>query len=571
MFRFSTISLILCVTLVSACRGMEPQADLEQSTPVPPPTQDRLLTPTVQSHPTVSTDAAQSQIEIAVDPRTELIAIVQLLSGVDQMRVLDNSNYYRAVQDHFAAYDQHPVVTLFRDMNEAGFGFDAPFNLAIYLTDLPDMTLTQPLPEELLWRAGGSEQIEQFIEQLRDFADVTDFMGFFASQSAVYQDAVTIIETTLQDTDMVATLEAYYGMPQQSYSIVTTLLFTGRGYGIRSSSTVDGYDTFVILTPHSATSRGFAFGNQPSLESHLWHEFSHSFVNPLSEIYVDKLLESQMLGAPIDQQMRNMNYGIWLAVVNEHVVRAITTRLAYQEQGQIMGDSEREIHKSRGFIYLDAILEQLALYETSRTQYPTFADFYPQIVATFDALALDYLGGEAYLSDRTVNDVLDEAQAVTIVAPTNEDDAATQAALSDFIENYRDWFYPDAPILDDQTALQQDLSDQTLIVFGTLEGNRWLATDRDRFPFRFEGNSVIADQRYTGVNLRLITTWPHPQNPAKGMLIFTAQRAEDIIDINTVHFGSTDYLIAKGADNYAIHAGNYWKEGDVWSYGPISE
>lgn len=129
MFRFSIISLILCVALVSGCRGMEPQADLKQSTPVSPPTQDQLLTPTAQSQPTVSTDAVQPQIEIAVDPRTELIAIVQLLSGVNQMRVLDDSNYYRAVQDHFAAYDQHLVVTLFRDMNETGFSFDVPLIL----------------------------------------------------------------------------------------------------------------------------------------------------------------------------------------------------------------------------------------------------------------------------------------------------------------------------------------------------------------------------------------------------------------------------------------------------------
>ncbi|MEM8741947.1 MAG: DUF4932 domain-containing protein, partial [Pseudomonadota bacterium] len=189
-----------------------------------------------------------------------------------------------------------------------------------------------------------------------------------------------------------ATLEAYYGTPQQSYSIILTFLFDNHNYGIRSPSTTDRYDTFVILAPRHTAGSGFAFGHQSSLELLLWHEFSHSFVNPLSEIYVDKLFESRLLAIPIDQQMRNMNYPNWITIVNEHVVRAITTRLAYQERGQVLGDAEREKEKNRGFIYLDAILEQLALYETSRTQYPTFADFYPQIVATFDALALDYLG-----------------------------------------------------------------------------------------------------------------------------------------------------------------------------------
>ncbi|MFQ5983206.1 MAG: hypothetical protein ACE5KS_07520, partial [Woeseiaceae bacterium] len=45
---------------------------------------------------------------------------------------------------------------------------------------------------------------------------------------------------------------------------------------------------------------------------------------------------------------------------------------------------------------------------------------------------------------------------------------------------------------------------------------------------------------YTGEDLRFITAWPNPQNPEKGVVMYAAQRAQDVVGINAVFHGPTD-------------------------------
>jgi len=64
--------------------------------------------------------------------------------------------------------------------------------------------------------------------------------------------------------------------------------------------------------------------------------------------------------------------------------------------------------------------------------------------------------------------------------------------------------------------------------------------------------------------LLFITAWPDPQNPKRGVVIYTAQKAEDIIGINSVFHGPTDYVVAKGTDS--LKAANYKKQNGQWSF-----
>jgi hypothetical protein len=76
----------------------------------------------------------------------------------------------------------------------------------------------------------------------------------------------------------------------------------------------------------------------------------------------------------------------WEAVVDEHIVRAVTVRLSYLVMGNDAGDLALEDEKRRGYIYVPEICERLKEYESKRTVYPSLAAFYPEIVKIFEKL-----------------------------------------------------------------------------------------------------------------------------------------------------------------------------------------
>ena len=103
-----------------------------------------------------------------------------------------------------------------------------------------------------------------------------------------------------------------------------------------------------------------------------------------------------------------------------------------------------------------------------------------------------------------------------------------------------------------------------LMAFGTMEGNLWLKKYAGEFPFKIKSDEVVADKVYKETNLVFITAIPHPQNPDKGGLIFTAQTAEDLVKMQQVEVGATGYTISK--NNKTIKAGNYKKKDGKWVF-----
>jgi hypothetical protein len=163
-----------------------------------------------------------------------------------------------------------------------------------------------------------------------------------------------------------------------------------------------------------------------------------------------------------------------------------------------------------------------------------------------------------------INAVGADRGSVVLIVPTNESGKAVQSKIQDYVKAIRDRFYKDRPILTDEEALKQDLSSNAIVVYGTTEGNLWLAKHFTELPVQIESDRIVADEVYSGDDLRFITSWPNPGNPAKGLRIYTAQRAEDVVGINSVFHGPTDYVVAKGEE--ILRAAYYHKQDGQWTF-----
>jgi len=157
-----------------------------------------------------------------------------------------------------------------------------------------------------------------------------------------------------------------------------------------------------------------------------------------------------------------------------------------------------------------------------------------------------------------------------LIVPTNESDEAAQQRIHQYAQAIRKFMIEgasgrDVKVMTDAEALADGLADSAVSVYGTPQGNLWLAKHMSPVPVVIEPNRIVTDRVHEGSDLRFITAWPHPSNPRLGMVIYTAQRAQDVVGINGVFHGPTDFVVARGAT--LLQSGNYSGKTAAWAFG----
>lgn len=328
----------------------------------------------------------ESALVVRVDPRIELLAAVQAISGYGDWTGLitrHDFSYKQEVIAHFQPFREHRAVTLFDEMSREGFSFDAPVSAVLHHGRPPELTPVAPCGDELIRRAGGRERLEAFFEALRDFAEVSSFMDFYEAHRPFYETINRNVSAKLDAAD-VTMLEDYYGIKQHSYRIIPAPLFHSGGFGPRIRHEDGRYDIFSVCGPGEAENDIPVFGTAESFRYLVWHEFSHSFVNPVVDAYGEQVDEYEKLMGPIRQAMERQAYPGWRTVVYEHIVRAATCRFAFRVQGEEAGRKAVEHEKGRSFVYIEPLCARLEQYEQQRDTYPTLHDFFPRLLEAFD-------------------------------------------------------------------------------------------------------------------------------------------------------------------------------------------
>jgi len=511
------------------------------------------------------TSASTPRLNVAADPRIELLAAVQLLSDYGERTGLitryDFPYKYDALA-YFEPYKDHEAVRLFAEMSEQGFSYDAPPAAMLYLSDPPELENQLPFSGYLAGRAGGEERLSDFVAALRDFSRASKFTDFFRAHEGTYRELAKDVRSKMADADYIDTLESYYGMRQHSYNILLAPLFHHGGFGPRVERDDGKSNLYNIVGPIGVENGLPIFGSTENFRHTAWHEFSHSFVNPTTESFNDQISRYEALFEPLRSEMEKQAYSDWQTCVNEHIVRAVTSRLTARELGDERGASSLQNEKRRGFFYVEALSERLEQYERERDAYPTLVDFYPELIAVFRTLSESDLGEEFYTVPYTgtINDAF--GGPAVLVVSTAESDADAQTRLQDYVKSVRDQLFEGAEILTDREALEKDLSARTVVAYGTPQGNLWIARVMAGVPVKIESDRIVADSVHMGRALRFITAWPNPQNPVKAVVIYTAQRVEDIVGINSVFHGPTDFVVAKGTE--VLQAADYQKSDGTW-------
>lgn len=320
-------------------------------------------------------------LSITVDPRMELLAAIQLLAGYGNL-VKQETPYKARMREYFSPYTDESAVQIFHAIIQEGTYSDAYPDFALRLSDPPQLTLEEPFREytETAFRGRSLE----FLEAARSFAVASDFSTFFNGESQFYDKLIEDCHSTLGKCNNTRIIEAYFGINEVAYTVILCPLLEG-GVGSRLTDDADALHTFSIIG--STLYDKPILSIQPELAALIWHELSHSFVNPLTAKYRALIQHSHALFSLLRETLGKYGYNSWETCVNEHVIRAVTTRLVWNQIGSDAGEVALKKETKAGFPFVKSLCEKLEEYEANRAEYATLDCFYPQLLEVFEEQA----------------------------------------------------------------------------------------------------------------------------------------------------------------------------------------
>ena len=312
----------------------------------------------------------------SIDPRIELLSIAQYLSKYGDLFPLvtkHKSEYTTVIDEHFGKYNKHPFVEMNYIIGQKGFCFDAPI-AGILETDL-DINA-----EKLFWcgivsdyvseRIDDNFSFKEYISLANDFIYETKFCSFYKSKQNQYTSINKNYEETFNNIKCDEQLYEYYKYKKGNAVLYLAPLL--RGY---FSITKKNVLVSVIGLDGQLTNTFLSIDLMNEL---LWHELSHSYINPLTKKHINDVMEKEKLFFKISEKMKEQYYGNWECCVNEHIIRAIVCKFMqkYYGKDKYLKCIEEEI--KNGFIYLNDVLFVLNNYEKKNNI--SFNELYPDII-----------------------------------------------------------------------------------------------------------------------------------------------------------------------------------------------
>jgi len=332
-------------------------------------------------------DFHPSTIVVKVDERMELLAVVQhFTTWAKKVHTKLDLSYKTDVDNYFSKFSTHRAVVLSESLSNNNFSYDAPPAFVLYHSFLPDFKQITPYSDYLKNRAGKKDNLKDFAQALHDFAIDSRFLDFFNTHKDYYKQITDSIKRELPDLNYIKIIENYYGSFNKSYTIIVTPLFHSGGYG-STIYTEQGELIYSIQGPAKSINGFPLFGGQEWFENVTLHEFSHSFINPITNNNLSAINKYSKLFLPVEMVMKNMAYDNWQPCVNEHLVRVCVARL----NGSLNGEDKKRLilenEFKRGFIYIYELDSTMSEYENYRDKYKTFEDFYSEIVKCFSNIS----------------------------------------------------------------------------------------------------------------------------------------------------------------------------------------
>ncbi len=332
---------------------------------------------------------AGGTIEARVDPRIEVLSIIQYLGDRLEMRP---SSYSEAVEEHFSPYREHRAVDLVREMMDVDslpIGVHSESSsLGLYLNE--EFQLEHPLTAKdsaAYSRYYGYDRMLQLLRSVEDFARVSDFWSFRDEMKMNYQKWEQDIDAFLAGRSWAGEYGTFFNVERD------WIIFLNPLKKVQSAHACDAYSqyhegknafTFSFREPTSEDTVVFT-KNERKWRDLIWHEGGHLITRDGTYIrYKDDLTRYKKQFSLCKERIaKTKGYRNWERYIDEAIAYGIALYQLADEDAAWF-EIKRINMKLQGFLHTDIVLESLEEYEQHH-QGEDFRDaFYPILLRNLE-------------------------------------------------------------------------------------------------------------------------------------------------------------------------------------------
>lgn len=316
-----------------------------------------------------------NDINITVNYYLEVLGVIYRLCNFEMNEERNNKKYRDDIDRYFSNYKNHIVIRKFKKLLEnMYFNYDAP--VEFMLTIFSD----QQVEGMLLDRVNLSlKNIERLKKDIINFIEESNFDHFFNEHKSEYERNIKRFISDLKDYMPQNYLFDFLNLKSDKLNIILMKNITDSNYGVFVSKQL-----YCCIRPYKFTKyedeEDYCY-HMGDLTTLILHEFAHSFINPLTHKYKDRV--EKIDKNKFKEIFDNNAYGEHKeTAINETIIRTIEC-LYLNENLKEYYMQIKEDYKKSGFVLIDD-LEKLFKEDYLLNKYDTIEDFYEKIISFFE-------------------------------------------------------------------------------------------------------------------------------------------------------------------------------------------
>ncbi|MBR2467714.1 MAG: DUF4932 domain-containing protein [Clostridia bacterium] len=314
-----------------------------------------------------------NNISVSVSPFVELLAVIYTLSNFGLNATRKNGKYLEDINNFFNKFKSHKAIKKFKELLQINsFKYDAPVELILNIE-------TDSIPsEELLSRANLTiEKYNLLKEDILNFYKESNFEKFYVDNTKLYQNNIDTFISTIKSYSPDKYLFDFLNLSTTNLNIVLMHGVTTSNYGLNIDNTLH-----CMVRPYKLSrfnNMDFAF-DLPYITSLILHEFGHSFINPLTDKYLE---DDRINKTKLKTIMENHSYGDhYKTAINETIIRAIECNYI-KNMFPNNYITFKQDYIEEGFDLIDELLEFYNKYTNDKKETETIEDYYKKLLEIF--------------------------------------------------------------------------------------------------------------------------------------------------------------------------------------------
>lgn len=272
----------------------------------------------------------KTKLNITIDDRIETLYSIAYFDNY--FLVNKHANIYKNTLDQkLKTLKNHRAVALFDSISKKyNFSYYRPVEWILQHSDFPDLKKTKnKLDENDETITKGKEYLlDEFKKELIKFNKDSLFQKYLKGIKPINEK---VIETVLESKSIKFLpdyLEDYYGTKLSSYNLIISPLLHSGGFNSEIINEKGEREVYAIIGPNGEINFYPHFDKDYLEMDMILHEFGHSFVNPLTDKYVNQIenLKNKYYNEKLQKNGKNQGYSKWKYVFNEILLRSYSNK-----------------------------------------------------------------------------------------------------------------------------------------------------------------------------------------------------------------------------------------------------